>query len=93
MKTDLLVKSLLAIVVICLVKLAFFPSVKSDGILPSAHAESGGVIEWNNALKIVTAGNDGKTTYVWDYEGKTQVRKYSIEGDSLRLTIFTLKGK
>jgi hypothetical protein len=91
-KKAVLVASLVVIAV-CLVKLAFFPSSASQhGIIPSAYAD-GGVIEWKDAMRIVTAGNDGSTTYVWDYEGKTKVRKYSIVNGKLVLETFFMESE
>jgi hypothetical protein len=92
MKIDLLVRIVLVVAAICLVKLAFFPDDRSDGLIRSAHAE-GSLIEWKNSTRIVSLGNDGATTYVWDYEGKTKVRKYAIVGDSLTLKTYYLESK
>jgi hypothetical protein len=89
MKNTLVIALLFAIAV-CLVKLAFAPSQSAiPSIVPSAYAE-GAIIEWKNPKRLVTASSDGACTYVWDYEGKTQVRKYYIEGNELKLQMFTL---
>lgn len=92
MKMDLLGKGVLVVIAVCLVRIAFFPGHQSEGIVPSAHAD-GALIEWKDANRIVSTGNDGATTYVWDYENKTRVRKYSIVGDSLKLRTYYLEGK
>ncbi|OGJ89893.1 MAG: hypothetical protein A2487_09160 [Candidatus Raymondbacteria bacterium RifOxyC12_full_50_8] len=82
--------ALLAIIALCLVKLAFGPASASlPSLVPSAHAE-GGILEWKNPKRLVTSNENGSITYVWDYEGKTQVRKYYIEGNELKLQIYTL---
>lgn len=79
------------IIAISLFKLAFFRNA-GDGIqlIPQAHAE-GGILEWKGSDRLVTVSADGATTYVWDYDAKTKVRKYSLEGDALKLQIFELK--
>ena len=92
MHIDLLTKGLLIVAAVCLVKIAFFPGVKNEGIIPSAHAD-GALIEWKDANRIVSTSSDGAATYVWDYEGKTRVRKYSIDGDSLKLKTYFLENK
>jgi hypothetical protein len=82
---------LLAVIAVCLVKVSFFPSAAGPrSLIPSAYAD-GGVIEWKDAMRIVTAGDNGSTTYVWDYEGKTKVRKYSIQKGKLVLEIYNLE--
>lgn len=81
------------VVLVCLVKIAFFNSRSETlSLVPAAHAD-GGILEWNNSLRIVTSGNNGATTYVWDYQGKTTVRKYAIEKGKLTLAIYTLEGE
>ncbi|OGS35592.1 MAG: hypothetical protein A2293_01720 [Elusimicrobia bacterium RIFOXYB2_FULL_49_7] len=83
--------ALLIFITLCLVKLAFFsPSNVSLDMVPAAHAD-GGILEWNNSLRIVTSSADGATTYVWDYQGKTMVRKYSLEGNKLKLQVFEIE--
>jgi hypothetical protein len=80
----------LAVIAICLTKLAFFPATHlGDAVIPPAYAQ-GGVIEWQGGKRIVTSSGDGATTYVWDYDGKTQVRKYSIKDNALVLETFKL---
>ena len=91
MKSNRLLQVLLAIIAVCLVKIAFLPGEKDVRLVPEAHA--GGILEWKEALRIVTSSDNGAVTYVWDYEGQTRVRKYSIDGDSLRLTSYYLKSK
>jgi hypothetical protein len=82
--------SLLAVIAVCLLKLAFLGSPGSSaGIIPQAYA--GGVIEWKDALRIVTASDDGATTYVWDYDAKTKVRKYTAARGKLTMEIFELE--
>lgn len=83
----------LAVVLVCLLKLAFFSGRPgSVNLVPSAHADNG-IVEWNNSLRIVTAGDNGATTYVWDYQGKTSVRKYAIEKGRLTLSVYSLEGE
>lgn len=83
----------LAIIALSLFKLAFFPSPSNrQGIIPEVNAQ-GSVIEWKDAMRIVSSGNDGATTYVWDYEGKTKVRKYSIVKGQLTLETFSLESE
>ncbi|MFH0919697.1 MAG: hypothetical protein V1913_04995 [Fibrobacterota bacterium] len=82
-----------AVVLVCLIKIAFFSNRTGNvDLVPSAHAD-GGIIEWNNSLRIVTSGNDGAATYVWDYQGKTTVRKYLLEKGKLTLSVYTLDGE
>jgi hypothetical protein len=77
------------VIALCLCKLAFFsPKDSTAGLIPQAYA--GGIVEWKEALRIVTSSEDGATTYVWDYEGKTKVRKYSIKGNKLVLEVFDI---
>ena len=81
---------LLALIAFCLVKLAFFPQQASLSLVPAAHAQ-GGVVELNkDAERMVSTGDNGAVTYVWDYTAKTQVRKYYIEGGKLKLKVFEL---
>jgi len=80
----------LAVAAVCLVKLAFFPAPGGgSGVIPRAEANVG-IIEWKDAKRIVTAGQDGAVTYVWDYEGKTRVRKYYIEKNTLKMQSFVM---
>ncbi len=77
-------------IAVSLLKLAFFPSPRPErGLVPPAHA--GAMIEWDDSRRIVTANEDGSVTYVWDYDKKTQVRRYRIEGDKLVLETFRLE--
>jgi len=69
----------------------FFSDNGNISLIPSAHADGGGIIEWNNSLRIVTTGDDGATTYVWDYEAKTQVRKYYIKRGELKMDVYTIE--
>ena len=86
---NILIAALFTSVVACLVKLAFFPALPGVDLVPSAQAQ--GIVEWNNTLRIVTVGDNGATTYVWDYAGKTSVRKYTIEGNELKMKMYELK--
>jgi hypothetical protein len=79
-----------AAIAVSLLRLAFFPSARPMGIVPAAYAQ-GSVIEWKNSPRIVTAGNDGASTYVWDYDEKTKVRKYSVRNGKLTLETFKLE--
>ncbi len=73
------------IITVCLIKSTFFSGESGDrSIVPSAHA-TGSILEWQGSNRIVTAGNDGSTTYVWDYDAKTEVRKYFIEKGKLKM--------
>ena len=82
-----------AVVLVCLMKLAFFSDrTKSVNLVPSAHADNG-IVEWNNTLRIVTTGDNGATTYVWDYQGKTTVRKYTVEKGRLTLAVYSMEGE
>ena len=79
----------LAAIAAALLKLAFFPSHQAaPSLVPSAHAA--GVVEWDDSRRIVTTSADGATTYVWDYDEKTKVRRYTIKGDKLSLETFKL---
>ena len=81
---------LLTVIAICLFKIAFLSDENQNtGIIPSAHAS--GVAAWDQKnLRMVTSSIDGATTYVWDYEHQTTVRKYSIENSKLVLTSYHL---
>jgi len=79
-----------AAIAVSLVKLAFFPTARSMDIVPAAYAQ-GSVIEWKDSPRIVTAGNDGASTYVWDYDEKTKVRKYTARNGKLILETFKLE--
>lgn len=84
---------LLALIAFCLVKLAFFPQVSDLSLVSAAHAQAG-VVELNKETeRMVTTGDNGAVTYVWDYTAKTQVRKYYIENDKLKLKIYELENK
>lgn len=75
----------------CLVKLAFFNDPTAPiNFIPQAHAQ-GAIVEWNDARRIVTSGSDGATTYVWDYAGKTKVRRYTLKNDKLTMRQFELE--
>lgn len=79
-----------AVIAIALTKIAFWgSSSQTVSLVPSAYAE-GGIIEWNDAKRIVTASADGATTYVWDYEHRTKVRKYQIIDDKLELSVYEI---
>ena len=81
------------IIALCLVKLAFFSTSNAPrDLIPGAYAD-GSIIEWKGSSRIVTTSGDGTTTYVWDYDSKTAVRKYWIEGDSLHMKNFSLSEK
>ncbi len=78
-----------AIIATALVKLAFFPASRpGTGLVTPAHA--GSLIEWDDSRRIVTTNEDGSVTYVWDYDTRTRVRRYRIEGDRLVLETFEL---
>ena len=84
----LFTKVVFAAIAVALLKLAFFPNSQQTGIVAPAHASS--IIEWNESRRIVTTSNDGATTYVWDYDEKTKVRRYQIKGDKLVLETFKM---
>lgn len=86
---NILMAALFFGVAVCLVKLAFFTNLSGVDIVPPAQAQ--GIVEWNNTLRIVTVGDNGATTYVWDYAGKTSVRRYTIEGNELKMKMYELK--
>ena len=77
-----------AVLTLSLIKLAFFPSIGNVDIIPSAHAE-GAVIEWKES-RIISTGSNGEVVYIWDFKNKTQVRKYSIRDNKLRLQIYDM---
>ncbi len=80
-----------AVIAICLVKLAFFHNPKEPmSIVPQACAQ-GSIIEWKGGDRIISASQDGATTYVWDYDNRTEVRKYYIKNGELNLDIIKLK--
>jgi len=82
-------KVVVGAVAVALLKIAFFPSAAVPPIVPNAFAQ-GAAIEWKDARRIVTVGNDGATTYVWDYDDKTKVRKYTVKGAKLTLESYRL---
>lgn len=85
----LYLKVVLTAIAVALLKLAFFAPVGSNvDLVGRAHA--GALIEWDDSRRIVTTGQDGSTTYVWDYDEKTKVRRYTIKGDKLTLETFRL---
>ena len=86
---NILVVALFTGIAACLVKLAFFPALPGVDLVPPAQAQ--GIVEWNNTLRIVTVGDNGATTYVWDYAGKTSVRKYYLESGELKMKMYELK--
>jgi len=81
---------LLFIIAVCLLKIAFFPNNHAS-IVPSVSAESGPTEISKNTEKMITSGENGSVTYVWDYTGKTQVRKYYIQGEKLKLQVFVME--
>jgi len=86
-----LTRGILLVIAVSLFKIAFLSSENQNlSIIPPAHA-SGGIMEWHNAKKIVTSGKDGSVTYVWDYEGQTKVRKYSVHMGRLLLENYKLE--
>jgi len=75
----------------CLIKLAFFPQQAQVSLVPAAQAQ-GSALEISKATeRIVTTGDNGAVTYVWDYTAKTSVRKYYIDGGKLKLKVFELE--
>ncbi len=85
--------ALIVCIAIALLKLAFFSSGEDTiGIVPSVHA-TGSIPEWKGSSRIVTTSDDGETTYVWDYDAKTEVRKYFIKDGKLHLTTFKIDKK
>jgi hypothetical protein len=81
----------LTICAVCLIKLAFLPGKSTaDLLIPRAFAQ-GGAIPWQDGNRIVTVGDDGATTYIWDYEDKTKVRKYSVKNGKLTLESILLE--
>lgn len=81
------------VMAMALVKLAFFPEVRGNqGFITTAHAD-GSILEWQGSKRIVTAGEEGATTYVWDYDAKTVVRKYFIEDGTLKMQSFKIDKK
>ncbi len=91
MKKIGILEVLCAVIAVALVKLAFFTphAVAAPSIIPEAVAQTG-ILEWNNGERIVTSGEDGAVTYVWDYVHRTEVRKYSVRGGELVLETFRL---
>ncbi|MFP4521696.1 MAG: hypothetical protein ACLFQK_06075 [Fibrobacterota bacterium] len=59
------------------------------GIIPGAHAS--GIVEWNSADQMVSTSKDGSAAFVWDFSRKTQVRKYYIEGEKLKMKTYNLE--
>ena len=91
MKKQVTVREVLFVLIaLALIKIAFFPT-RSDnpGFIPSAHA-TGSILEWKGSSRIVTTGSDGATTYVWDYDAKTEVRKYFIKGEKLYVKTYRI---
>jgi hypothetical protein len=86
----LYLKVVLTAIAIALLKLAFFSATGADADLVG-RAHAGSLIEWEDSRRIVTTGPDGSTTYVWDYDEKTKVRRYMIKGDKLTLETFRLE--
>lgn len=84
----LFLKIVAAVIAAALFKLAFFPEQQNTGLVTPAHA--GAIIEWDDARRIVTTNTDGSVTYVWDYDEKTKVRRYTVKGDKLTLETFKL---
>jgi hypothetical protein len=85
-------KAALAAAVVCLVKIAFFsPAADSFSLVGKAQASS--LLELNGPARIVSTSEDGATAYVWDFENKTQVRKYVIKGDHLVLTEYKIEDR
>jgi hypothetical protein len=85
MTSNRLLTIALIIIAVCLAKLAFMPgNSAADLLIPRAFAQ-GGAIPWQDGNRIVTVGDDGATTYIWDYDDKTKVRKYSVKNDKLTL--------
>ncbi len=82
--------ALLFIIAVCLLKITFFPN-NNASIVPAVSAESGPTEISKNTEKMITSGENGSVTYVWDYTGKTQVRKYYIEGGKLKLKVFDME--
>ncbi len=81
------------IAAVALTKLALFPDERGNqGIIPAAFAD-GAILEWQGSKRIVTAGEDGATTYVWDYDAQTVVRKYFIEDGVLKMRSFKIDKK
>jgi hypothetical protein len=88
-RRNLLLSALLFVIAACLVKLAFVGPEPRMEIIPQAQAQTG-IVEWNNSLKMVTTGDNGATTYVWDYQGKTALRKYYVDNGKLKMKSFEL---
>ncbi len=82
-------KVVVGAIAVALLKLAFFPAVKAPCIVPNVFAQ-GSAVEWKDSKRIVTTGNDGATTYVWDYDEKTKVRRYTVKGEKLTLESYKL---
>jgi hypothetical protein len=82
-------KVVLAAIAVALLKLAFFPASGGVHLVQPAFAQTG-LIEWKDSRRIVTAGDDGATTYVWDYDEKTKVRKYTVQKGKMSLESFSL---
>ena len=80
----------LALIAVCLVKIAFFSPAQEASLIPQAHA-TGAILEWQGSNRIITSGEEGAVTYVWDYDNRTEVRKYSIKDGQLVLDVYKLK--
>lgn len=91
MKKQVTVQEVLFILIaLALIKIAFSPKgIDNRGFVPSAHA-TGSILEWEGSSRIVTTGNDGATTYVWDYDAKTEVRKYFIKDGKLNVKTYRI---
>jgi hypothetical protein len=80
----------LFICAICLIKLAFMPGKSAaDLLIPPAFSQ-GGALPWQDGNQIVTVGDDGATTYIWDYAERTKVRRYSLKNGKLILETIQL---
>jgi hypothetical protein len=88
---DLFVKLFAAAIAVSLLKLAFFPSDHQTALQLVSPAQAGAAVEWKEAKRILTTNEDGSTTYVWDYEDRTKVRKYSVSGNKLTLETYKLE--
>jgi len=82
--------AVLMVIALCLIKLSFFSSEKNPGLVSQAHAE-GAIVEWNKSTRMVSSGDNGSTAFVWDFTGKTALRKYYIENDKLKMKVYELE--
>ncbi len=88
-----ILEAVCVVIAVLLVKLAFFGDGRGNqGLIPTAHAD-GSILEWHGSKRIVTSGEDGAATYVWDYDAKTVVRKYFIKDGTLRMQSFKIGKK